>query len=293
MLTAEQLEIRKTGLGGSDIAAALGLNPYKTRYELYLEKAGRIDPVNLDDSDLVQFGNMIEKQVAEFYTHKTGIKLRKKNQTIRHKKYPWILANIDRKVERVIKGVEIKNVSWQAAKSWGKDGSQDVAEYYVPQPMTYMLVLDYPAWDVAAYFGGADLRIYPLDRDREWDELIIEESHDFWHNHVLKEIPPEIDYNHPSTESALKRLYPGTNGQTIQLPEELEYWNTVRQEAAEKAKYYEGVVNGCKNHFLEAMGDNALGELPSGATITRSLIKKKEYTVPASQYMTSRFKKGK
>ncbi len=72
MLTQKQIEIRKTGLGGSDMASVLGLSPYKTRYELYLEKIGAIKPDDLQDNDLVQFGNIIEHTIADFYQHKTN-----------------------------------------------------------------------------------------------------------------------------------------------------------------------------------------------------------------------------
>lgn len=292
MLTAEQLEIRKTGVGGSDMAVVLGLSPHKTKYELYLEKTGQIEPENLDDVQIVQFGNMMEDMIADLYTYKTGIKLRRKNQTVRHPKYPWILANIDRKVEAVKKGSEIKNVGFPASLAWGKDGSDEVAEYYIPQPMTYMLVLDYQEWDVVAYFGGDDLRVYPLKRDPEFDELIIDASHDFWHNHVLAGVPPEIDYDHKSTEAVLKRRYPGTDGTEIDLPAESEYWHQVKLEAAEKVKLYQGVVDGSKNHLLEMIGDSAVGRLPGGGQYSRSVSKRRGFTVEPTEITNFRFKKG-
>ena len=35
------LQIRKQGIGSSDAAAAVGLNPYKSQLELWMEKTGR------------------------------------------------------------------------------------------------------------------------------------------------------------------------------------------------------------------------------------------------------------
>jgi len=291
-LSAEQLEMRKTGVGGSDVAILLGLNPYKTVHELWLEKTGACASQDLSANDAVNFGNIIEDTIGEFYTKKTGIALRNKLQTIRHSKYDWLVANIDKKVVGIKKGVEIKNVGSHAAKAWGKDGTDEVAEYYMPQPMHYMLVLDYMEWDVAAYFGGADLRIYPLERDKEFDELIIDITHDFWHNNVLANVPPEIDYNHASTEGMLKRFYPGTDGSEIEISD-LDHWHNVRIEAAAKAKEYDAIAQGAKNHILEAMGQSAVGNIAGLGSYHRKLVKRRGFTVEPSEYMNMTFKKEK
>jgi putative phage-type endonuclease len=291
-LTAEQLEFRKSGVGGSDVATILGLNPYKTQFELYMEKTGQVEPENLDDNDAVAFGNIIENTIGEFYTHKTGVKLRNKLQTIRSEKYPWLVANIDKKVEGQRKGVEIKNVGSHAAHAWGKDGTDEVAEYYMPQPMHYMLVLDYEAWDVAAYFGGAELKIYPLFRDKEFDELIIDITHDFWHNNVIARVPPDIDYDHASTEGLLKRINAGTDGSERNISE-IEHWHRVRLDAAAKAKEYEAIASGAKNHILEAIGGAAVGVIDGAGSYNRKLVKRKGFTVEPSEYMNMTFKKEK
>ena len=291
-LTTEQLQERQKGIGGSDISVLLGLNPYKTPYELYLEKTGELAPKSLDDNDAVSFGNIIENTIGEFYEHKTGLKLRNNNQTIRHTKYDWLVGHIDKKIEGVKKGVEIKNVGFHAASSWGKDGTDEVAEYYIMQPMAYMLLLDYQEFDVAAYFGGADLRIYPLQRDKEFDELIIDTSHDFWHNNVLANVPPEIDYTHQSTEGLLKRLYEGTDGTEIDITS-VEHWHQVKVEAQAKVKEYEAIVQGAKNHIIAEIGNSAIGNIEGIGSYNRKLVKRKGFSVDPTEYMNLTFKKHK
>ncbi len=283
--------VRASGMGGSDIATILGLNPHQTLYQLYLEKTGEIEPRNLDDNNAVQFGKIIENTIADFYTHRTGLKLRNNNQTIRHPKYDWLFAHIDKKIEGIKKGVEIKNVGVHAASAWGKDGTDEVAEYYVPQVMHYMMIMDYQEWDVAAYFGGADLRVYTLERDKEFDELIIDATHDFWHNNVLARIPPEIDYEHKSTSDVLKRLYPGSDGTETDLTE-LYHWHLVKTEADKKAKEYELIADGAKNHLIAAMGNSAIGRIDGTGCYQRSFVKRKGFTVEPTEYMKLTFKKN-
>ena len=38
----EWLDLRRTGIGGSDAATIVGLNPYSSRYSLYLDKIGEV-----------------------------------------------------------------------------------------------------------------------------------------------------------------------------------------------------------------------------------------------------------
>ena len=54
----EWLEVRKRGIGSSDAAAAIGLSPYKSQLELWMEKTGRspgFQPTEQDDLDCPRF----------------------------------------------------------------------------------------------------------------------------------------------------------------------------------------------------------------------------------------------
>ena len=63
-------------------------------------------------------------------------------------------------------------------------------------------------------------------------------------------------------------------------------------EAAEKVKFYQGVVDGSKNHLLEMMGNSAIGKLSGGGQYTRSVTKRKGFTVEPVEFVNFRFKKG-
>lgn len=82
------LTVRKSGIGGSDAAAAVGLNPYMSPLELWLEKTGR--DANLEKPDPkdttapVYWGTLLEPIVAAAYTQQTGNRVRKVNAVLRH-----------------------------------------------------------------------------------------------------------------------------------------------------------------------------------------------------------------
>ena len=296
-LTKEQLAIRK--VGGSDVATILGLNPYKTAVELYHEKRGTLDLIDLSGNIAVEAGNVLEDGIAELAAAHMSrawgrtVKLRRSNLTLVHPDYDWITVHIDRDVVGEERGVEIKNVGAQAARNWGPQGTDEIPDYYLPQPHTYMLVKSYPVWTVAGYFGGADLRLYEVDRSKEWDDLIVERTHDFW-NGVLEGVPPPIDLTDKAAERLVKRLYPGTDG-TEQLcnSADLEHWFEVLRQAKAQIANYEMVEKGAMNHLLYAMKNSAVMEFPGGWKLTRKLVKRKGYVVEDTSYMQTKIMKPK
>ncbi len=64
------IEIRRTGLGASDAAAACGIDPYKTTLRLYLEKTGELPPD--EETDALRIGKIFEPGILEFFSWKTG-----------------------------------------------------------------------------------------------------------------------------------------------------------------------------------------------------------------------------
>jgi putative phage-type endonuclease len=217
MLTTEQLEARKAGIGGSDVASIVGISPWKSKHQLYLEKRGEIEEEVLD-SEIIHFGNVLEDVVAQEYARRNDVKVQRRNDMIKHEKYPWMLANIDRKVVGRKKGLECKTADKFTRGKWGEDGSDDVPDHYRTQSEHYMIVTGLPEWDLAVLIGGNEYRQYHLQQDKELSEMIIEQEAIFW-DAVKKGIPPLMDYDHPGTLDLLKRVYPGTNGKTIQMPE--------------------------------------------------------------------------
>lgn len=288
-LTAAQLQARR--IGGSDCATVLGLNPYKAPYELWAELTGALAPVDLSDHEAVEAGVIMEPAIAELYTRRTGRRVRKCNRTLVHSKHDWLTAHIDRDVVGERRLLEIKNVSWRLGADWGAPGSDEVADYYLPQCMHYLLVMNYACADVAAYFGGGELAIYELLRDREWDELIIQATHDFWHHHVLSGVPPAMDWAHRSAGDLLKRLYPGTDGSTVELGQGITKWHEIRVEALARARHYQTMAEAARNHIASEMGHASIGLLPDGTGYTRKRVKRRGYAVEDTEYMDFRHAK--
>ena len=194
----------QSGLGGSDSSAALGLNPYCTQYQKYLEKIGEVTPPDLSDNEAVQWGTLLEDVVAKEFARRTGKRIRRNNRTLRHPKYDWMMAHLDREVvgERAI--LEVKTAGQYMVKDWGEEGSADVPEHYLIQCLHYLCVTGKGLCYLAVLIGGRDFRMYTIraeDFAREL-EALPHALEKFW-TRVQEKNPPD-----PSTAGDLALLHP-------------------------------------------------------------------------------------
>ncbi|WP_424953084.1 YqaJ viral recombinase family protein, partial [Comamonas aquatica] len=167
MARDDWLEVRRTGIGSSDAAAAVGLNPYQSQLELWMLKTGKgdllpaIDP--LDDTSPMFWGTLLEPIVAAHYTKRTGNKVRRVNAVLQHPEHAWMLANVDREVVGAgdVQILECKTAGIHSARLW-RDG---VPEYVQLQVMHQLAVTGHRAADVAVLIGGQELQIFRIERD--------------------------------------------------------------------------------------------------------------------------------
>jgi len=218
----EWLTVRKQGIGSSDAASAVGLNPYKSQLELWMEKTGRdanlpkVDPK--DQSSPMYWGNLLESIVAAHYTMRSGHKVRRINAVLQHPKEPWMLANIDREVTGApdVQILECKTAGFHGSFLW-RDG---VPEYIQLQVMHQLSVTGKQCADVAVLICGQDLQIHRIHRDEAMIAKLIELERAFWH-YVETDTPPPADGS-DSADLALRCLYPQDTGQTLDLSDDLE-----------------------------------------------------------------------
>lgn len=134
----EWLLDRRKGIGGSDVATILGLNKWKSPYQLWLEKTGQID-LEHTESEPAYWGNVLEEVVAKEFQERTGKKVRRKNQVFEHPLHPFLRANIDRDVVGENALLECKTANAFLGKEWEGD---EVPLSYLCQVQHYMNVLN-------------------------------------------------------------------------------------------------------------------------------------------------------
>lgn len=221
-LTREQwLSVRKGGIGSSDAASAVGLNPYCSQLELWLNKTGRdaglpkVDPK--DQTSPMYWGTLLESIVAAHYTMRTGHKVRRINAVLQHPTEPWMLANLDREVIGTpeVQILECKTAGINGARLW-KEG---VPEYIQLQVMHQLAVTGKQTADVAVLIGGQDLQIHRIERDDTMIARLMELERQFW-RYVETDTAPPADGS-DSADVALRCLYPQDSGSILDLSQDL------------------------------------------------------------------------
>lgn len=297
----EWLDVRKNGIGSSDAAAAVGLNPYKSQLELWLEKTGRdaalpkIDPN--DEESPAYWGNILEPIVAAHYSKRSGNRVRKINAVLQHPDptLDFMLANIDREVIGAtdVQILECKTAGINGSRLW-KEG---VPEYVVLQVQHQLAVTGKQAADVAVLLGGQHLEIHRIERDDVLIERLISLERQFW-QYVTTDTMPPVDGT-DSADRALRCLYPQDNQITLDFTEDTVLSSTysdliaVRQTIAEAEK----VEAKLKQTLQQAIGAASYAHFETGAVswkkskdaMTVDLAKLQEdYPELLAQYATTK-----
>jgi putative phage-type endonuclease len=192
-------EDRRTYIGGSDAAAAIGMSPWKDRLTLYEEKAGLVTPEDISGKDAVYWGTVLEAVVAAEYVRRTGNKVRRAPKLIRHPEHPFMGAHLDRLVEGTRGLLEVKTTG-AFGEDWGEEGTDQIPSHYYVQVQHYMAVTGREWADVAVLGGGRSFRLYRVLADGDFIPDLITLEAEFWAC-VEARTPPAPD----SSDSANRR----------------------------------------------------------------------------------------
>lgn len=253
------LQERQKGIGGSDAGAILGINKWKTPFQIYLEKTEPITEIN-EQSEAAYWGDQFEEVVAKEFEKRTGKKVRRDRRHFKHEKYPFMVANIDRRVIGENAVLECKTANQFLAKEW--EGEEIPASYLV-QVQHYLEVTGAEKGYIAVLIGGQKFIWKEVERDEELIKIIINTEKEFWQEHVIKKIPPALDGS-SAAEKYLNEKYKKSNS-NISVDLKSEYMDKIDElmQLKETIKNLEGqakeIENNIKNELKEAEIGYALG----------------------------------
>lgn len=248
----EWLEARQTIIGGSDVAAILGCNPWKTALDVYNSKIG--EPTEIPDNPAMKAGRKLEQVVAEYYEEESGRKVQRSNLLHRHKKYPFLGGNIDRVIladdsqpkpynERGI--LECKTTVQLVREQW----EQQIPVNYYCQLQHYLYVTGLSWGAFAVLSSGRYFDTFPVQRDDEYLENVqVPALVKFWTEHVEAKKPPAFQL--PDLEKVIPKL-----GSVIEATDEIHtVWADLCAAKSEK-KDCESRVEELENKVKEFMND--------------------------------------
>ena len=261
----EWLEQRKHGVGGSEVAAIMGLSPWKTATQLWLEKTGRIEPADLSEKPYVAFGTIMEPVIGDWYREKFPDRtVRRVNAICKSLIRPWAQASLDYEVrDGSVWGVlEIKTA--RTAADW-QDG---VPAYYLTQIMHYMQVTNRPFADVAVFFRDTcEFKCFRVDYDKEDGDAVKAAVDDFWRNYVMTGTMPQV-VGTSGEAAALTDYYGKGDGDFKQLIDpDVDAAVSAYQDAAEREKQAHADKTEAATKLIAAIGD-AKGIITDVAKVT-------------------------
>lgn len=188
----EWLAARRTGVGGSDVAAICGLDPWRTITDVYDEKIGVA--ADKPPTPPMLRGTYLEPVAADLYAERTGRSLRRQPLR-RHPEYPWMIGNVDRQILAGTADVTetgILEVKCPGVRAFSQVKAHGLPEHYILQLQHYLAVYGY-SWGSYALFSAENWELihFDLEADAEIRDRLIELEHDFWHDHVIAEVRPE------------------------------------------------------------------------------------------------------
>lgn len=258
----EWLALRRTGIGGSDAGAIMGVSPYKGAFSVWADKMGKLPP--LEDNEAMRQGRDLEDYVARRFAEASGLRVRHEYSMLRSVDHPCMLADIDRRIIGERAGLECKT-SRDITMARYRNGEYPM-EYYC-QCLHYLAVTGWDCWYLAVLVYGTDLLIYKICRDEVQDDLdaLIRAEEAFWGN--LQEGRSPVPDGLESTAEALGHVYPRDDGSTVCADDESD--NALCELAALKARKrkIDAEIAALENRIKHAMGE---AEVMAGSSVSAS-----------------------
>ena len=267
--TPEQQAERRKGIGASEAAAALGVCPWKSRFQLWAEKTGKADPPDLDAVEAVEWGDILEAVICETFAKRTGRRVHhNEGQAMEHhSKHDFMFATpdatqMDKSPRPEIGVLQIKTTSLWRGDAWAEDARLP----YRVQVQHEMACTGRKWGTLVCLIGGQKMVHFDQERNQKFIDAMIEEEAKFWEL-VTSDTPPEPDGSAATTE-VLRRLYPLDDGEIIALPAESAEWDELLVEMKLAIKQLNFEKNELQNKLKAAMGTATTGVLPSGGQYT-------------------------
>lgn len=206
---------RKEGIGSTDSAAILGVTPWKSAYDVWLDKTTDRPP---KDPTLPKWlGLKLQSAIAELYTASMDVGTIS-DQTQYKTPNGIVRAHVDYRVETE-PGLSIVGVyedhspileckTSRSRKRWGKPMTEEVPRWYWIQVQHQMACLpEAPYADIAVLIGNDDFRVFRIKRDQPFIDQLVVDMEAWWQRHVVERVPPPVDGS-SAAERYLRDKYP-------------------------------------------------------------------------------------
>lgn len=250
---AAWLEKRKHYVTGTDAAKLLGLSPFGSIFDVWLDKTGQAP--EFAQSAAMRAGNAFESAILKMYAEDTDAKLEHVDgyNLITCDKYPRLGASLDGWNHTLGCPVDAKNIRWKDEK-WGDAWTDDFPEYYKTQLQVQMMVTGAKFAHLAVMFSGQDFNIYTMEYDEELAQKIVDASDAFW-PYVENSEMPEASGSESTSNYIKEHFAEGTPDKEKEPDEELANNVEAYVKASEEEKSAKARKDEAGNRIRVFMGE--------------------------------------
>ena len=261
---------RTTYIGGSDVAAILGVSPWTTPFMLFQKKVGaHVEELTPAKRRILERGArwepiVLEMLVDELTDRGHDVEVVATGQRYQDPEFPFLAAEID--AEMIVDGEpvngEMKTANYFAAGAWGEYDSAEVPIYYLAQVMHGLMIQPRRRAVVAAVTGFDERPMVRwVERDDETISAIRAREIEFWQRIQSGDAPD------PITPEDVKWLYPKDGGKPMEADLELSLLCADIREFKAKAKDLDSTIELLVTKVKARMGAAASLLGPNGKPI--------------------------
>lgn len=306
-LSQRALDARRRCLCSSDVPAILGVSPFKSAMDVWMEK---IVPEHCykgrkRDSQAMYLGRLIEPLILDWAAERVGLSRYKRNIWRIWKEDPRFGATLDGagRLDSDYVIIEAKSAglaSFRGASGWGSedDGNNGIPSWVMAQCMHQMLVTDTRSMYVAALVAGLGMRLYRIEATSKQVFRLYDFCRDWWHEYIEKQQAPEAERVEHSLLTDLEleindrplRIEADLGRQVLDVHQQItELRRSLRQAEQKRDVLLAGILarmadKGCGSAWAE------LGEGGGVLMIEHRTVERKAYQVPASRYNRTRIR---
>ena len=215
----EWLEHRKTGIGSSEVATIVGLNPWETPYQLWRRKLG-LDPAK-DETFAMKAGHYLEDAVAQFWHDETGCEIIKRSSG------DWLIANKERPYLQVspdrtywLPGMTKNNTNkgiLECKTTQSQIDADDLPKHWFCQVQYQLGVAELEHGSLAWLCSGREFGYKDMEFVPDFFAWLVEEVDKFWRDNILGRQEPSVH----SVQDILLKYARHTDGKVTEVSEDV------------------------------------------------------------------------
>lgn len=287
---------RLPAVTATDIAALVGVHPYRTAYEVYAEKVG--DPFPDDAGEAAEIGLALEPVVADMWQARPEGQPLARVGLLAHGEHDWMRCSPDRLAiaegwtpgdwQHVTGLVEVKTALGWTHLDWTDDEVPDPA---LMQTMWQMAVSGVErVWLVT--LAGPSLKTYTVERDQDLIDSLMAIADQFLTRNVAMRIPPAADGSQRLADKLSKRWTPDPEKIVVLNPADFWPLHAAREVAIADLKDAKQRKTEAENTLRLFMGDAEAAVLDDRQVATWRSGTRAGYVVEPTNTRTLRIKSG-